>query len=284
MVHGEHEKNPLGLYQHDWQKAGFPDVLLPYEGKAQLIYMDPPYQTGKRFSYHEQIAYQDNLKSDEFYAMMQNALMSAYRLLSETGSIYVHVDYRTVAHIRLMMDVIFGEEHFLNEIIWHYHSGGRAKHHFSRKHDNILFYSKTKDYYFDALSVGVPRGAERLNHMKKHVDENGVVSYSIKSAGKEYVYTQEDLRYPDDVWEDIPHLQQKDPERTGYETQKPEKLLERIVKASSKQGDLVADLFCGSGTTLSVAHQLDRTWLGIDKGQVALQVCKKRLLSLEAHK
>jgi len=283
------------FYWCDVLKA-LPLLLEQYEGKIQLVYMDPPFVTGQTFWFQQPVgvkgwlgnrnhiithaAYDDLWKSgrDAFLSMMREVLSCVYRLLSPQGSLYLHIDYRTSAYMRIMLDEIFGEENFLNEIIWHYRSGGRAKNHFSRKHDTILFYRKSPQYYFDIESVGIPRGKVRRNHMKQQVDEDGRIFWSIRSGGREYRYYEDDRIYPSDVWDDISHLHQKDPERTGYDTQKPEALLERIIKASSRPGDIVADLFAGSGTTLAVAQRLGRRWIGVDNGIFSLHTCRKRLV------
>lgn len=283
------------FYWCDVLKA-LPLLLEQYEGKIQLIYMDPPFVTGQLFRFQQPVgvegwrgnrkyiithtAYDDLWKSgrDAFLSMMREVLSCVYRLLSPEGSLYLHIDYRTSAYMRIMLDEIFGEENFLNEIIWHYRSGGRAKNHFSRKHDTILFYRKSPQYYFDIEAVGAPRGKDKRNHMKQQVDEDGRIFWSIRSGGKEYRYYEDSKIYPSDVWDDISHLHQKDPERTGYDTQKPEALLERIIKASSRPGDLVADLFAGSGTTLAVAQRLGRRWIGVDNSIFSLHTCRKRLV------
>nr|MBO2494422.1 hypothetical protein [Clostridia bacterium] len=283
------------FYWCDVLKA-IPLLLERYEGKVQLVYMDPPFVTGQVFRFQQPVgaegwkgnrnyiithtAYDDLWKAgrNAFLSMMREVLSCAHRLLSPEGSLYLHVDYRTSAYMRIMLDEVFGEENFLNEIIWHYESGGRAKNHFSRKHDTILFYRKTPKHYFDIEAVGIPRGKYKRNHMKQQVDEDGRIFWSIRSGGREYRYYEDDKVYPSDVWDDISHLHQKNPERTGYDTQKPEALLERIIKASSRPGDLVADLFAGSGTTLAVAQRLGRRWVGVDNGLFSLHTCRKRLV------
>jgi site-specific DNA-methyltransferase (adenine-specific)/adenine-specific DNA-methyltransferase len=270
----------------DWQSFPY-DLLKAYKGQVQMIYMDPPFATGRQFFYRDsggekQKSYRDTNLSDTYWQMMRVALMSAKTLLKDDGCIFTHVDFRVVAQTRLLMDDIFGEKNFLNEIIWHYQSGGRSKRYFSRKHDTILFYKKGRAHAFYLEAVGKRQGAERHNHMKKEVDAAGKVSYTIKSAGKIYRYGEDRLTFPDDVWTDIPHIQQKSPERTGYPTQKPLALLERIIKATTAEGDLVADLFAGSGTTGAAAHQLNRHFLLCDNNPQALQVCCERLSKLGA--
>ena len=124
--------------------------------------------------------------------------------------------------------------------------------------------------------------AKRLssNNMKRHADENGRIFWSIRSGGKEYCYYEDSIILPSDVWDDIPHLQQKHPERTGYDTQKPEALLERMILSTSRKGDWIGDFFAGSGTTLAAAQKCGRKWLGIDNGDFSIHVCRKRLLQV----
>ena len=131
---------------------------------------------------------------------------------------------------------MFGAEQFLNEIIWAYESGGRSKKTFSRKHDTVLMYAKTKKYRFDITRVPLDRQSKRRNHMARGIDENGRLYSYIRSNGKEYRYYDDEPVYPGDVWTDISHLQQRDPERTGYATQKPLKLLERLLRPVTNRG------------------------------------------------
>ncbi len=261
-------------------------LLKTHSGKVRLIYLDPPFGTGDTFAVKSGPkgksikipAYADNLSQDKYMEMMKGVLTLCRELLTPDGTIYLHVDYRMAAYLKLLMDEIFGRKNFVNEIIWAYKSGGRATKHFSRKHDDILVYRKGGANYFDILSVGIPRGPERRNHMKQQVDEEGRVYYSIRSGGKVYKYYEDSLVFPSDVWTDIEHLHQRDPERTGYSTQKPEALLKRIILASSEEGDIVADLFSGSGTTAAVAAKLGRRWIAVDASPAALMTLRKRLL------
>ena len=269
------------------------ELLARYAGTVQTMYLDPPFNTGKRFEMKARIgekgykdgtpalslpAYDDRWESrEEYLAMMRDTLTLARELMKKEGTIFVHIDCRMHAHIRLLMDEIFGESNFLNEIIWSYQSGGRARTYFPRKHDVILFYAKSRSYYFSLKAVPIARGEARSNHMKRSVDEDGRVYRSIISAGKEYRYYDDEPAYPGDVWDDVSHLQQKDPQRTGYDTQKPVKLLERIISCSSQEGDLVCDLFCGSGTTAVAAAKLGRKFLCVDQSPLAVSVAGKRL-------
>ena len=210
--------------------------------------------------------------------MMRAVLTACHRMLAPDGSLYLHIDYRMNPYLRLMLDEIFGQANFMNEIIWAYKSGGRSTRHFSRKHDTILFYRKSKAVYFNIHAVGVPRGPEKRNNMKRSIDELGRVYFSIRSGGKTYTYYEDTPIFPSDVWDDVEHLHQRDPERTGFGTQKPEALLRRILLASSRPGDLVCDLFSGSGTTAAVAAKLGRRFLVADASPVAMQLLRARQL------
>lgn len=267
-------------------------------GGIKLIYIDPPFDVGADFSMDieigdeqftkqpsvlEELAYRDTWGkgADSFIAMIYERLSLMRDLLADDGSIYVHCDYRVIAYIRLVLEEIFGRDYFRNEIIWHYQSGGRQENLYSRKHDTILFFSKSNHWIFNADAIGEVRGDKKRNNMKKGLDENGRVFFSIKSAGKEYRYYEDEKITPADVWVDISHIQQKDPQRLGYPTQKAEKLLERVVKASSNEGDIIADFFMGSGTTLAVAEKLGRKWIGSDLGKFAIHTTRKRMISVQ---
>lgn len=269
------------------------DKLTPeFEGKIKLIYMDPPFMTGDRFFMRTRVgasdwkngrsslsleSFVDQKNREQFLSLMRGVLEKSRRLLRDDGMIFVHIDYRTHPHIRLLMDEIFGEENFLNEIIWVYQSGGRSLRYFSRKHDVILFYRKTAKYDFNVQAVMEPPAEPRSNHMRKHVDPDGRVYRSIRSNGRVYTYYDDDPVAPTDVWQDMNHLQQKDPERTGYDTQKPLALLERIVKCASREGEWVLDPFAGSGTTLEAAKRNNRNFIGIDRCPMTVNIARRRL-------
>ena len=261
--------------------------LEQYRGRVQLVYLDPPFYTGRQFQSRVQTeektvavdSYRDKFDSmDAYVAEMEQALRQAHDLLAPSGTIFLHVDYRTSAWMRLKLDEIFGAGNFINEIIWAYESGGRARNAFPKKHDNIYFFAKSRNYFFDLTAVPCgTRGDVTDNHMRRDVDENGRRYRTIRSSGKEYRYYDDEPVYPTDVWTDISHLQQRDPERSGYETQKPLKLLKRIISSASRKGDLVADFFAGSGTTGVAAAQLGRRFLLGDQGSAALLVMDNRL-------
>lgn len=261
--------------------------LLPlYRERIQLIYLDPPFGTGESFVHKagkksektSVPAYSDTMGQKEYLATMERVLTLCHELLAPDGSLYLHVDYRMAPYLRILLDKLFGASNFMNEIIWSYKSGGRSKNHYSRKHDNILFYRKSSSVFFDIESVGTPRGPQRRNHMKRQVSPDGVVTFSIKAGNKVYTYPETSLVFPSDVWDDIEHLHQRDPERTGYATQKPEALLSRIITASSEAGAYVLDMYAGSGTTAAAAASLDRKWICIDSSPVSLMVTRNRMI------
>lgn len=287
-----HGKGAAGVLYFSRMPDGASQLRSKYAGQVQTVYIDPPFNTGKRFDMRQRIgdegfrtgkpnmrilAYDDKWEEATYLDMMRQTLTLAHDLLREDGTIFLHIDSRMHAQLRLILDDIFGRNNFLNEIIWAYQTGGRALGHFSRKHDIILFYRKSKKYYFNIRQVPISRSENRQNHMRCAVDEDGRRYRSIRSGGKEYRYYDDDPTYPGDVWDDVSHLQQKDPQRSGYDTQKPLKLLERIIRCSTRPGDLVCDLFFGSGTTL-VASALDgRRFLGVDASYLAHATARKRL-------
>jgi len=270
-----------------------PREVRALKGKVQCVYLDPPFMTGEVFKrkrpYGEKgwrkgspsltlEGYADRFEGERGYLRFLRRIVTVSRdLLKDEGIFYLHLDWRMSARGRMLCDQIFGAERFLNEIIWAYESGGRNKRMFSRKHDTILMYARSENYHFDLTQVPLARGQHRKNHMARKVDENGRSYSSIVSGGKEYRYYDDEPVYPGDVWTDIGFLQQKDPERTGYPTQKPKKLLERLLKPVARPGELVADLCCGSGTTLAAAETLGCFYLGMDVSAEAVSVCQNRL-------
>lgn len=269
------------------------DMLLETQAEQiKLIYLDPPFMTGDKFMMRVRVgeaewksgrgslaleSFSDAMTREEFLNMMRNVLECCHRLLRSDGMLFLHIDYRTHPYLRLMLDEIFGEDNFLNEIIWVYQSGGRSLKYFSRKHDVILFYRKSSQYDFNVQEVMAPPTKPRNNHMRRHVDPDGRIYRSIRTNGRVYTYYDDDPVAPTDVWSDLSHLQQKDPERTGYDTQKPLSLLERIVKCGSREGDTVLDPFCGSSTTLEAAKRLKRNFIGIDRCPMTLNIARRRL-------
>ncbi len=270
-------------------------LLKMYRGKIDLIYIDPPFDSsadyikkvklrglnveGTQGSLLEEKQYSDIWANDEYLQFMYERLIILKELLAENGTIFVHLDYRKVAQLRLVLDEIFGEKNILNEIIWYYkNGGGRSNTWFNRKHDTILWYRKGEEWNYNGHEAGVKRNTDEgsfSGYFK--TDKEGKRYQEVRANGKVYTYYVDDLKNADDVW-DMGIISQRDEtERTSYPTQKPVTLLERIVKASSNPGDLVLDCFCGSGTTLAVAQELGRRWIGCDINLGAIQTTTKRL-------
>ena len=262
-----------------------PALLQEFAGKVNLIYIDPPFMTGRDFKSGEQLAYSDKWGNnlDVYLQWLYETIVPLHRLLSPTGSLYLHLDWRVTHYAKVLLDDIFGFNvnaegpGFKNEIIWHYQSGGRTHKRYARKHDTILFYTKSARYCFHPERISERRGAGKRNHMRKEVDSRGRVNWTISSHGRVYSYSEDSLMTPSDVWSDISHLHQKDPERKGYATQKPAALVERIILASSEEGDLVFDCFCGSGVTPLTAQQLGRRWIACDSSVLAIATTRARL-------
>lgn len=232
-------------------------VLLGLADKEiDLIYCDILYGTGRKFNDFQDLKPVRSI----IEAHYRPRLEEIHRVLKETGQIYLQMDYRIVHWIRLMMDDIFGYHNFRNEIIWHYNSAPRKKKSFGSRHDTILRYSKSDQFTFNEEEVRIPysKTAPRGFAKEKYYNPNG------KVLG--------------DVWKINMIAQNDKTERLGYQTQKPENLLKNIVLSSSNPGDLVADFYCGSGTTLSVAKKNGRKWLGVDISQKAVNIAQKRLI------
>jgi len=209
-------------------------------------------------------SYLDEYSMMAYLSMMAPRLLEMKRVLKDTGSIYLHCDPTASHYLKLLMDSILGVDNFRNEIVWWYETGGIPKKDFSRKHDIIFRYSKTEEYIFNSEKVKEKRSEEVLRRIASGIPG------ATRSTGE--------FRHPIDVWH-IPSINAMAKERLGYPTQKPEKLLERIIKASSNEGDLVLDPFCGCGTTVTVAEKLNRRWIGIDITYLAIDVTSKRLKS-----
>lgn len=210
-----------------------------------------------------------------YLSMMAPRLVQLKRALRTTGSIYLHCDSTASAHLRILMDAVFGTVNFRNEIIWYYYNKmhDRRKKLFPRANDTILFYAKdvSSDFTFKQLKEPRPKAIKQLARRK--VDGRMV---NVKDAQGRLVYRLRSDRTLDNVWR-IPCLQPAASERLGYPTQKPEALLERIISAGSNEGDNVLDPFCGCGTTIAVAERLKRRWIGIDITRLAIALIKHRL-------
>ncbi|HTK07731.1 MAG TPA: site-specific DNA-methyltransferase [Ktedonobacteraceae bacterium] len=271
---------------HADKQALLPVLLEDFANTVNLIYIDPPFMTGRTFTQGNQVAYRDTWRNslDHYLQWIYETFIFLHQLLTPDGSLYVHLDWRTAHYAKLLLDEIFSAQAqtkgagFKNEIIWHYQSGGRAKKYYARKHDTILLYTKSAHYCFHGEQLGEKRGTQKRNHMRKEIGEDGRTFWTIRSGGRVYRYDEDQYMSLPDVWSDISHLHQKDPERTGYATQKPEALLERILLASSNENDLILDCFCGSGVTPIVAERLGRRWIASDQSEQAISTTRARLL------
>jgi site-specific DNA-methyltransferase (adenine-specific) len=249
------------------------------DGVADLVYADPPFASGGRrrltsirtgegerrrrgfgdrtYPYRvvSDLAWPDDLPLEAHLEQLRLRLLELRRVLADHGSLYLHVDWRTVHHVRLVLDEVFGAARFLNEIVWAYDYGGRARDRWPRKHDTILWYAKGDRWLFDRDAV------DRVPYLAP-----GLVGPEKAARGK----------LPTDVWW-MTIVPPGSAERTGYPTQKPVRLLERIVAASSRPGDLVVDPYAGSGTTGVAAARLGRRWLLVDRNPEAVAIARDRL-------
>jgi DNA modification methylase len=264
-------------------------------GGIKLIYIDPPFDVGADFTMNvevgeeslertpsvlEEIAYRDTWGkgADSFNSMIFERIRLMKELLSEDGAIFIHSDWRLNSYIKIILDEIFGRENLINEIIWFYpDSPGRPYDRFSPKHDTILAYSRSSSFKFRSDDVRIPI----LEASKERYKSPRIL---INSQGKRFEYTggeaAEKGKIPETVWQ-FPVIKGNSEEKTGYPTQKPKQLLERIINSSSSHGDIVCDFFCGSGTTAAVAEKLGRKWITSDLGKFAIHTTRKRLIGVQ---
>ena len=301
-------------------KAGALRKQIEDAGGLKLIYIDPPFDVGADFSmdieiggetFHkepnllEQIAYRDTWGrgADSFISMIYERLILMRDLLADEGSIYVHCDNRVSAFLKLALDEVFGRSNFKNAVVWHYRRWTAASAAYQNMHDLMLFYSRGQSYAFNAITIAatesqqavidkgynvnvVPfKGGEKIKQLLIYDREK--VSALIDSGAIDpanygrLVYVDRKDTVAPDVWTDIQFIHSQALERLDYPTQKPEALLERIIQASSNEGDLVADFFCGSGTTAAVAEKLGRKWIATDLGKFGIHTTRKRLIGVQ---
>jgi len=293
-------------------------LLKEYAGQINLIYIDPPFDVGADFSIKvkvgdeeitkepsilEEKAYRDTWGkgTNSYLQMMYERLLLMRELLAENGSVYVHLDWHIGHYVKVMMDEIF-PEHFKNEVIWHYRRWTAGSKQYQNMHDAIFFYTKGDNYTFNKTEVEPTESQKQVIQKGYNVNvvpsKNGKIRQllvydkeKVEALIKEkkidpnnygkivYIDTKETIA--SDVWTDIQFLHSQALERLDYDTQKPEALLERIINASSNEGDLVADLFCGSGTTGAVAERLGRRWIMSDLGRFAIHISRKRLMEIQ---
>jgi len=213
--------------------------------------------------------------SVSYLTTMALRIFHIHRKLKKSGSFYLHCDPTMSHYLKIVCDLIFGQNRFRNEIVWAYEIGGRGHKQWGKKHDIILFYSISNEYHFDWKNVATPRKAG--THMKTGSDENGrLYQEKVARSGKSYRYFVDEGTIPPDWWI-IQQLNWEEKERLHYPTQKPEALLERMIRASSNEGDVVADFFCGCGTAVAVAERLNRKWIGVDISHLAIKLIYNRV-------
>jgi DNA modification methylase len=264
-------------------------LLESLAGQVDLIYIDPPFATEADFSLDvyvgdqreeklpksqsvlEEKAYRDSWgpNGEKWIPMMMERLNIMRDLLKETGALILHIDYRLVATARLLLEEVFGADRLRNEIVWCYRGGGVPADAFARKHDTLLYFTRSAESPFNPQFVPYSEATQKL------VAGRGGTSIDGKERD-----LQRGAHMPD-WWVDINSLQTMSPERTGYPTQKPVALLERVIRAATNEGALVLDAFSGSGTTAIAAEQTSRRWVAVDLGRYAIHTCRKRLLDID---
>jgi len=287
------------------------------EGGLKLIYIDPPFDVGADFSMNieigeesftkkpsviEEIAYRDTWGkgADSFIAMIYERLKLMHGLLADDGSIYVHCDWRVNSYMRLIMDEIFGKTGYKNEITWEYQgSWVEPKTYYPRRSQKILFYSKSDNYLFNRIYEKEKTDKGVIKRWERYIEDGKIFGKNAPYEDGKFgpylnKFKKENGRdpLPDDVIAEfqgrsvgdtwyVSVINPVSPENIKYPTQKPEELIERIIKASSNEGDLVADFFCGSGTTLAVAEKLGRKWIGSDLGRFSIHTTRKRMIGVQ---
>lgn len=272
--------------------------------KVDLVYIDPPFASGADYAKKvylrrnpkvaeaikqaeteidsdeirgfEEKMYGDVWDKERYLNWMYENLMAIKSVMSETASIYVHLDWHIGHYVKILMDEIFGEDNFRNEIIWHYSTLGRPKDRFALKHDTIFCYGISENTFFNEIGARIPYTEEYLKSHFRDIDEEGNICRKRYDAGKWRTYYPEEGMIPNDVW-NIAYENSMSKDRVDYATQKPEALLERIIKASSNEGMLIADFFGGSGVTATVAHKLGRRFIHCDIGINSIETTRDRL-------
>lgn len=276
------------------------------KGKVKLIYIDPPFATQDEFQNRDGAkAYSDKKRGSEFLEFIRRRLILSKEILAEDGAIYVHLDQKMGHYVKAILDEVFGKNNFVNEIIWNYGTYiGQTKKYFPRKHDNIYVYKKGGQNTFNLLRDNDLESDANYKRWKKYFNDknqicgdhypdqdskfNGYVERFIQEKGrKPQKRTDVILEISGKVIDDVWYIQSVNPfakERVNYPTQKPEELLDRIIKAATNEGDLVMDFFGGSGTTIAVAEKLGRRWIACDLGKLSYLTMQKRLLQIQESK
>src|SRR6266545_2009822 len=290
------------------KKYVLPSLLPEFAGKVNLIYIDPPFDTGADFSFTaeipesdeelvrepsmiEQKAYRDTWGRglDSYLQWFYETAVLLRELLADNGMLFAHFDDNVSHEIKTVLDEVFGADNRRGEIVWALGTGAKSRKFCSIQHNLIFAYSAGDEWFFDADAkiIREPFAEGSLSMHFKNVDDQGR-HYRVRTVnGKDYVYYADEGRLMGSVWNDIPSMSANSPilqQSTGYPTQKPEKLLERIITACSRADDLVLDCFCGSGTTAAVAEKLGRRWITCDLGRFSIHTTRKRLLGISGIK
>ena len=277
--------------------------------QIDLVYIDPPFASGADYAKKvyirrnprvaeviiqaeqeldvdelkafEEKMYGDVWDKEKYLNWMYENLMAIKSVMSESASIYVHLDWHIGHYVKILLDEIFGEENFKNEIVWCYSVGGKGDRFFGRKHDTIYWYARSENYFFNGKSPFVTTERKQNTHMRTKIDENGreYQEKTDKKSGKVYRYYVDEGKIPEDYWTDIEQLNREDVEREGYATQKPERLIERIVASSADENMTVADFFGGSGVTAATANKIGRRFIHADIGLNSIQTTRDRLVA-----
>lgn len=283
LIYGDNLLAMQALLTGD-EATGLPSL----RGKVDLIYIDPPFDSKADYrtkinlpgidieqkpTVIEQFAYSDTWQDGtvSYLKMLYPRLVLMRELLSDKGSIYVHIDWHVGHYVKTILDDVFGKDNFRNEIVWCYTAASNVSFDFPKKHDVIMRYSKSNIYVFNKDDIRIPYAEGSLDRATRNVIGNESMKF------KE-ILLNEKGKVPEDWWIDIQRASRYPGENVGYVTQKSKKLLERIIKASSNEGDLVCDFFGGSGTTAAVAERLGRKWITTDIGKPAILVMRKRFI------
>ena len=249
-----------------------------------LIYIDPPFYSQRYYETiwgedRERFAFEDRWRGgiETYINYLVDRIRKLHRKLKPEGIFFLHLDWHISHYLKVELDKIFEYRNFRNEIVWCYRGGGVPRHDFARKHDTIFRYSKSETYYFNVETVRIPYSDDVLASPASRYDK----SYRSKKVYEGYRPNPKG-KHPEDWWLIQPIMPSDKRERLGYPTQKPLKLLERIISSGTRPGDLVLDAFCGCGTTLEAAQLLDRRWIGIDISQSAIRVVQNRLRKVGA--
>lgn len=326
--------DPATVYSKEWRnrliwgdkKYVLPSLLPEFAGKINLIYIDPPFNVGADFSFTatipdnpdsdddettqfikepsviEQKAYRDTWGKglDGYLQWFYETCLLLKELLAEDGSIYVHLDWHVGHYAKTVMDEVFGYENFRNNVVWCYKTRQFSRKYWNRKHDDILFYTKTDKWIFNWEPVMSPLSESTIKKYRLKDEQGrryrlngrGITGSPIRSAkdvDQKWEITNPELvvrdylreGYPPEDWWLIDIVNQVATERVDYATQKPEAILEKLIKASSNEGDIVLDCFCGSGTTAATAERLNRRWIVCDLGRFSIHTTRKRLLKIK---